>query len=325
MIPPLPSKLTDSNPLISVTVASDSSSTTLEKSPDVLLDSAYFVRIAPPLAMWMSLSITLILFNKFLYISVFRHPLSLTAVHMIFMTCVTQVLSLSGKLNIPQLGWRFYTTSILPLSVTFAISLASSNIAAQRLSVSFIQMIKAVTPLMTLAVCVFAGTERFNWTLVFITIAMTIGVGAASIGEIEFDTIGFTLQLIALTVESIRLVATQLVVQKHLPKPSNPLVALSLFAPPCAAILLPASLYFESGALAKLALHSVGPYVFANAVCALFLNFAFIWLASQESGPLTLTVRRRRGENYAEITRSHSCIITHASLSHYPPSSPLPS
>ena len=314
MQPPLSPSSTDNEPLVSVAVASDSvkidsstspatiTTSTTEKGA-VLLDAAYFVRIAPPLAMWLSLSMGLILFNKFLYTTIFRHPLTLTAVHMIFMTFVTQALSLSGNLTIPQLGWSFYIRAILPLSGAFAVSLACSNIAAQRLSVSFIQMIKAVTPLMTLAVCVFAGTEKFNWTLVFITIAMFIGVGAASIGEIEFDTIGFSLQLIALTVESVRVVAIQQIVQKHLPKPSNPLTALSLFAPPCAALLLPASLYFESGALATLALHSVGPYVFANAVCALFLNFAFIWLASQESGPLTLTVRERSGEKLTtEIT-----------------------
>ena len=281
----------DIAPLVSVEVKEhDGHAPAAATTGEGPLDSAYFSRVAPPLTMWLSLSIGLILFNKYLYISVFRHPITLTAVHMIFMTVVTQCLSASGRLKIPALGWPFYFSSIIPLAVMFAVSLAASNIAAQRLSVSFIQMIKAVTPMMTLAVCVIAGTEKFQWALVVITVTMTVGVSAASLGEIEFDLIGFALQFLALTVESVRLVAIQRVVQKHLPKPSNPLVALSLFAPPCAAILFPASLIVEHGAMWKLAEMAVGPIVALNAVCALFLNFAVVWLVSQESGPLTLTV-----------------------------------
>jgi hypothetical protein len=251
---------------------------------------SYLAQVGPALGTWLSFSIGLILFNKYLYMHAFKHPITLTAVHMVFMTAVTQALAAAGRLPVPRLGWAFYGRWILPIAGLFAIALASSNVAAQRLPVSFIQMIKAVTPLMTLAVCVVAGTERFAWALVAITATMTFGVGVASLGELGFDALGFALQVVALTAESVRVVVIQRVVQVHLPRPTNPLVSLALFAPPCAAILVPAAAMLEPGAWATLALPSVGPVVLANAIAALGLNFAVVWMVSHESGPLTLTL-----------------------------------
>ena len=291
-------------PVLSTNVSvADAASSTVKDPAHQALDSDFFKRIAAPLSMWIFLSIGLILFNKLMYTSIFRHPLTLTAVHMVFMSIVTQGLSAAGHLTIPKLDWTFYATKIAPLAALFAVSLAASNIAAQRLTVSFSQMIKALTPMMTLAICVVSGMERFHWTLVFITVVMTLGVGCATLHEVEFDALGFGLQLLALTVESTRLVAIQWVVQKHLPKPSNPLVALSLFAPFCAVLLIPASLFFEAGAASKLLLPWVFPWVFANAFCALFLNFSVVWLVSQESGPLTMTVRGGWGREASESTK----------------------
>lgn len=253
-------------------------------------DSSYFKTVGPALLTWLSFSIGLILFNKQLYISSFKYPVTLTACHMVFMTVATQLMATAGYLTTPKLGWGFYMRWIIPLAGMYAISLAASNIAAQRLSVSFIQMIKAVTPLMMLAVSVVAGKERYALSLVLITAAMTFGVGVASIGELSFDMLGFALQLIALTVESVRLVVIQYVMQDVLPKSRNPFILLSLFAPAVALVLVPAAAVLEPGAWTLLALPSTGPLVFLNACTALGLNAAVVWLSSQESGPLTLTL-----------------------------------
>lgn len=125
-----------------------------------VMDGAYIKRVMPAVGFWLCMSISVILFNKYLYMGPFKHPLSLTAVHMAFASVCTQALRLTGKLQVPSLGWEFYVKHIVPLGVMFALSLSSSNLAAMRLSVSFIQMIKAVTPMMTLAVSVFYGTEK---------------------------------------------------------------------------------------------------------------------------------------------------------------------
>lgn len=277
------------------TSVSDSASSKAAGDGHVALDADYFRRVAPPLIVWLLFSVGQILFNKYLYTGPFKHPLTLTAVHMTFMTLCTQVMARTGHLTLPALGWDFYLRAIAPLALMFAASLAFSNLAQMILTVSFIQMVKAVTPLMTLAVCIAFGTERFHWSLLFITTLMTCGVGVASLGELEFNALGLLLQLSALTVESVRLVAIQRVVQKHLPKPTNPLLILALFAPLCAALLVPAALWLERGAWAQLSSPASGIPVFFNSLSALGLNFSVVWLVSQESGPLTLSASGRGG------------------------------
>jgi hypothetical protein len=71
----------------------------------------------------------------------------------------------AGRLRVPTLGWAFYFRWIIPLACMYAVSLAASNIAAQRLSVSFIQMIKAVTPLVRVRAPREARAGRLTYSL----------------------------------------------------------------------------------------------------------------------------------------------------------------
>ena len=115
---------------------------------------------------------------------------------------------------------------------------------------------------------------------------MCVGVTIASWGEIEFDTPGLILQLISITAEAARLVATQNLLQQHL-RGSSPLVSLSLFAPCCFTFLLPIALYNEPTAL--IALKQVWVTVLGNTLTAFTLNIAVVMLVSATSG-LTLTL-----------------------------------
>ena len=117
---------------------------------------------------------------------------------------------------------------------------------------------------------------------------MCVGVTIASLGEIEFDVLGLALQIASITAEAARLVATQSLLQAHLPR-ANPLVSISLFAPCSLIFLLPVALYNEPTALAKLSSMSVAPFVLGNTLTAFTLNIAVVVLVSQTSG-LTLTL-----------------------------------
>jgi hypothetical protein len=173
----------------------------------------------------------------------------------------------------------------------FAFSLVCSNQAAMRLTVSFVQMVKAATPMLVLGVAAWAGTERATLNLIVIVSLMTLGVGIASYGELSFDAVGMALQVAALTVEAFRLQAIQLLMQKVLPRGSSPFAALSFFAPVCFLLLLPWSLLTEPRALAALAgSQRTQGLLLLNALSALGLNGAVVWLVSFESGPLTLTL-----------------------------------
>ena len=115
---------------------------------------------------------------------------------------------------------------------------------------------------------------------------MCVGVSIASYGELEFDAPGLVLQLVSITAEAARLVATQNLLQVHL-KGSSPLVSLSMFAPCCLFFLLPIALHSEPTALA--ALGDSGLLVLANTITAFTLNVAVVMLVSATSG-LTLTL-----------------------------------
>lgn len=243
----------------------------------------------PAISFWIMMSMATILYNKYLYTGTFAYPLTLTSIHMSFATLATQLLRLIGKLPVPELGWSFYVRNVVPIGVLFALSLGFSNLAAVRLSVSFIQMIKALTPLLALAISVAMRLEKATPTLIAVVSVMCVGVTIASYGEIEFDALGLVFQLTSITAEAARLVATQSLLQAHLPK-SNPLVSISLFAPCSLIFLLPVALYKEPAALAALGSGSgTGVVVLGNTLTAFTLNIAVVILVSQTSG-LTLTL-----------------------------------
>ena len=120
----------------------------------------------PAILFWITMSCSTILFNKFLYTGTFAHPLTLTTIHMGFATLATGILRLTGQLVVPELGWSFLAMNVLPIGVLFSFSLGFSNLAALRLSVSFIQMIKALTPMLTLAISVAMGLEKATAPLI---------------------------------------------------------------------------------------------------------------------------------------------------------------
>jgi hypothetical protein len=123
----------------------------------------------PIITFWISMSCAVILFNKYLYMGTFKHPLTLTAIHMGFATAATSALKAAGYIVVPpsvQQGWRFWARNVLPIGLLFAASLGTSNLAAVRLTVSFIQMVKALTPMLALAISVAMKLEVATRTLV---------------------------------------------------------------------------------------------------------------------------------------------------------------
>lgn len=242
---------------------------------------------------WNAASVVVILFNKTLYTGPFPHPVTLMVLHMFCNTFFTQALAFFKILEVPALGWPTYLRIVLGLGGLFAGSLACSNLAASRLTVPAVQMIKAVAPLITVAAMFIIGTERYSNSLLTVALLLTLGVGVATTGEAHFDTLGTVLQLTALTIESVRLIAVQFSIQSQLPK-SNPLVALSLFAPVAALFLVPLSIILEPGVLLTFLCggvpHSTVVLVLGNCCAAVALNVCAVWLLSHKSGPLVITV-----------------------------------
>jgi len=222
-------------------------------------------RAALAIVFWLAMSCVQILFNKALFSGPFRYPVTLTAVHMAFASVATWTLRAAGVITAPELpgGWSFYVQKFGLIALLFSTTLAAGNVAAARLSVSFVHILKALMPVATLFVGIVAGVNKPCYKLMCIVSVISAGVVIASMGELNWDALGFTLQMAAVLSESTRLVAMQLLLHKHMPK-ASPLVLLSFFAPLAAVCLTTLSLYAEPGGFP--AIPAVAPLVALNTV-----------------------------------------------------------
>lgn len=235
----------------------------------------------------------MILFNKAMLAQFeFPFPMFLTTWHMLVATCLTQLLSKTTDMlpgvKESKIGPAELKTKILPVAFFFAVSLVLSNKAYIFLSVSYIQMLKACTPVAVLIFSFVAGLENPSYIEVYIVILISIGVAMTSVGETYFSIIGFTFQTLGILAESARLVLTN-ALMKQLKLDS--LSSLYYIAPMCLAFIFPAMLVFEVSELPwdRIFSGSFGLILVANGAIAFLLNVAVVMLIGNTSA-LVLTL-----------------------------------
>ena len=165
--------------------------------------------------------------------------------HMFFCASLAIGLVKSGKVQSINMDRDTYMRAIVPIGACYALSLWVGNAAYLYLSVSFIQMLKALMPVAVFSIgCVFK-TETFSWPIFSNMILVTIGVAIASFGEINFNVVGVMFQMGAIVAESIRLVLVQLLLQARGLK-LNPITTLYYVAPCCFVFLLIPFFFLEA-------------------------------------------------------------------------------
>lgn len=107
------------------------------------------------------------------------------------------------------MSWGEYTRTILPIGLASSLTLYWGNYAYLFLSVSFIQMLKAFTPVVTMAVLFAFKVEHFRSKLIMSVVLMTLGTALASYGETNFSLVGFVSMAISEVMEALKLVAMQ--------------------------------------------------------------------------------------------------------------------
>eukprot|EP00605_Chrysophyceae_sp_TOSAG23-4_P001255 GSChrysophyteH1.ASY1.ANO1.1366.1 assembled CDS len=235
----------------------------------------------------------MILFNKFVLDRLkFPFPMFLCSWHMVIATILTRILSkttnmLPGVME-KKVDSNVMKKKILPVAALFSISLILSNKAYIYLSVSYIQMLKAFTPVAVLIFSFFAGLEKSSMTEVYIVSFICIGVALTSVGETFFSLTGFTFQCLAICAESSRLVLTNVLLKEL---KLDPLSSLYYTAPPCALIISILCLYFEYGDLPfdRMMTPAFGAILLLNGAVAFSLNVAVVMLIGNTSA-LVLTL-----------------------------------
>lgn len=244
------------------------------------------------LLIYICLSSGVILYNKWVlspkYFK-FPFPITLTMIHMGFSGAVAFILVRVLKVVPPvKMTFQIYATCVIPISAFFASSLWFGNTAYLYISVAFIQMLKALMPVATFVMAVICGTDILKCDLLLNMLLVSIGVVISSYGEIHFNAIGTVYQVTGIFAEALRLVLTQVLLQKKGLK-LNPVTSLYYIAP-CSFLFLFFPWYLlEKPGMDVSHIQFNFWIFFSNALCALALNFS-IFLVIGRTGAVTIRV-----------------------------------
>ncbi|XP_073034388.1 probable sugar phosphate/phosphate translocator At5g25400 [Primulina eburnea] len=244
-------------------------------------------------AIWIFLSFTVIVYNKYILdrkMYNWPYPISLTMIHMSFCSSLAYLLVRVFKAVEPvTMSWDLYLRSVVPIGLLYSLSLWLSNSAYIYLSVSFIQMLKALMPVAVYSIGVMFKKEGFKSETMANMVSISVGVAIAAFGEAKFDSWGVMLQLGAVAFEATRLVMIQiLLTSKGITL--NPITSLYYVAPCCLAFLFIPWVLVEFPSLKENSSFRFDYAIFAsNSFCAFALNLAVFLLVGKTSA-LTMNV-----------------------------------
>eukprot|EP00878_Enallax_costatus_P028608 GHUV01030910.1.p1 GENE.GHUV01030910.1~~GHUV01030910.1.p1 ORF type:complete len:347 (+),score=66.53 GHUV01030910.1:45-1043(+) len=216
----------------------------------------------------------------------FPYPGTVGAIGMIGTSIITFI-SVKVLRLVPtsqRVSVKFFATQILPIGLFLALSMQLGNTAYLHLSVAFVQMLKAFTPVCTMLFAFMFQLERPSFRLIAAVGLIAAGVTVASYGEGNFSCIGITAMLVSMICEGLRLVMMQSLVAK---RSFHPIEALFYLAPAASFWMLlfvgstEAIHIYQDQHLAHVAEHPM--YIAASAVAGFGVNamaMAVISLAS---------------------------------------------
>ncbi|KAK7283078.1 hypothetical protein RIF29_12336 [Crotalaria pallida] len=244
-------------------------------------------------AIWIFLSFTVIVYNKYILDKKMYNwpfPISLTMIHMSFCASLAFLLIRVFRLVDPvSISRDLYLSSVLPIGALYSLSLWLSNSAYIYLSVSFIQMLKALMPVAVYSIGVMLKKDHYKNDTMLNMLSISLGVAVAAYGEARFDTWGVLLQLGAVAFEATRLVMIQiLLTSKGISL--NPITSLYYVAPCCLLFLSVPWLFVEYPVLKEVSSFRFDFVIFGtNSLCAFALNLAVFLLVGKTSA-LTMNV-----------------------------------
>ena len=243
---------------------------------------------------WIFLSSCIILFNKSLLSGGFPFPCTLVCIHMMFVSICAATWRATGWAQGPNVRFRDWLCGFLPVGMCFAASLLLSNAAYVYITVAFIQMIKASTPVVVLLISFIFRIEKLNSQLGGYITLISSGVALSCATQIEVNAnshFGLLIQLAAVVCEAMRLCLANLLLTSSGIKLS-PIASLFYIAPTSLLCLTVPWTLLESSQWANILVgfRTVGfIQLAANASVAFILNLATMALIKYTSA-LTLNV-----------------------------------
>ncbi|KMZ68633.1 putative sugar phosphate/phosphate translocator [Zostera marina] len=245
-------------------------------------------------AIWIFLSSTVIIYNKYILdrnLYNWPFPISLTLIHMTFCSTIAFILvRVFRVVDTPcNMSRSIYLAKVVPIGGLYSLSLWFSNSAYIYLSVSFIQMLKALMPVLVYSIGLVFKRESFNARTMGNMVSISLGVAIAVYGEAKYDSFGVLLQLSAISFEATRLVLIQILLNSK-GISFNPITSLYYVAPCCLIFLIIPWIAVEYPLLKQTSSFHVDLLVFGtNSMCAFALNLAVFLLVGKTSA-LTMNI-----------------------------------
>jgi hypothetical protein len=129
-----------------------------------------------------------------------------------------------------EVPWRLHAYRILPVGLFMAIMFYFGNLCYLYISLSFIQMLKTGSPIITMAALALSGLERPSARLVAAVVFIALGTAVTSVGELHFSWLGFVYMLLSQVADAVRLVMTQVLLTSL---QFHPLEGLMHLSPAC--------------------------------------------------------------------------------------------
>jgi len=159
----------------------------------------------------------LIMSNKHVLSDIgFAFPLSLSFLTLSFSWAVCWMAIRVGFVDFKHkdmVDRKFYMTNILPIGALSAGTIVLGMASYLFLTVSFVQMLKAFTPVMTLAFMTSFGLTRPTRQIIGCVLVICLGTAFAGLGELNFSLLGMGCMLCAQMCEALKLVFTQLMLK----------------------------------------------------------------------------------------------------------------
>ncbi|KAI1300997.1 UAA transporter [Mortierella claussenii] len=160
------------------------------------------------LAMYFLLNLTLTIYNKAILSTFeFSFPWTLTGIHTLCSGLGALVMARMGYFTPTQLGER-ENMVMLMFSFLYTLNIAISNVSLNEVSVAFHQVVRAMTPVFTIAISVAFLSKRYSSMTYLSLLPLLLGVYMATVGDYSYTAMGFFLTVLGTVLAATKTVVT---------------------------------------------------------------------------------------------------------------------
>ncbi|KAF9403897.1 UAA transporter [Podila epigama] len=160
------------------------------------------------LAMYFMLNLTLTIYNKAILSTFhFSFPWTLTGIHTLCSGFGALTMAHLGYFTPAQLGER-ENMVMLMFSFLYTLNIAISNVSLNVVSVPFHQVIRAMTPVFTIAISILFLGKRYSFLTYLSLLPLLLGVYMATVGDYSYTAMGFFLTVLGTVLAAVKTVVT---------------------------------------------------------------------------------------------------------------------